>query len=86
MDHSKLPSQRYTLEDIAQRKQEILTEIKEQKEAMTETTRRIFAPLAPVASGASSLMRSFNTGMAIFDGVMLGLKFMRKIRALFRRD
>lgn len=30
-------------------------------------------------------MRSFNTGMAIFDGVMLGMKMIRKVRGLFRK-
>lgn len=84
MDYNRNTSQRYTLESIAQRKQEVLTELKEQKEAMTETTRDIFAPLAPMASGANTLMRSFNTGMAIFDGVMMGLKIMRKIRNMFK--
>lgn len=85
MNNSTLPSQNITLEDIAQRKQETLAKIKEQKEIMAEITHEIFAPLAPAASGASALMRSFNTGMAIFDGVMLGMKVMRKVRAMFRR-
>lgn len=31
-------------------------------------------------------MRSFSTGMAIFDGVMLGMKMIRKVRGLFRKD
>ena len=86
MNNSKETSEKITLEDIAQRKQEILAEIRNQKEVMAETTHRIFAPLAPAASGASALMRSFNTGMAIFDGVMLGLKVMRKVRSIFRKD
>lgn len=30
-------------------------------------------------------MRSFSTGMAIFDGVMLGMKMIRKVRGLFRK-
>ena len=30
-------------------------------------------------------MRAFNTGMAVFDGVMLGVKLMRKVRKIFRR-
>ena len=74
-----------TLEDIAQRKQEVLQEICDQKQAMADTTRRIFAPLAPAASGGNALMRSFSTGMAIFDGVMLGMKMIRKVRGLFRK-
>ena len=85
MNNSTPTPQKITLEDIAQRKQEILQDIRNQKQAMADTTRRIFAPLAPAASGGSSLMRSLNTGMAIFDGVMLGMKMIRKVRGLFRK-
>ena len=49
-----------------------------EKKAMTATTREIFAPLAPATNKADSLMRSFNTGMAIFDGVVMGIKIMKK--------
>lgn len=73
-----------TLEEITQRKKKLLNEIQAQKRAMTATTREIFSPLAP-ANKADSLMRSFNTGMAIFDGVVLGIKIMKKMRTYFRR-
>lgn len=76
--------QKFTLEEIAQRKKKLLIEIRAQKKAMTMTTREIFAPLAPATNKADALMRSFNTGMAIFDGVMMGIKVMRKVRAYFR--
>lgn len=75
---------RITLEEIAQRKKKVLHEIHVQKQAMTDTVHEIFAPLAPATNKADSLMRSFNTGMAIFDGVMLGIKIMRKVRKYFR--
>lgn len=73
-----------TLEDITQRKKLLVDEIHIQKKAMTATAREIFAPLAPANNKADAIMRSFNTGMAIFDGVMMGVKIMRKIRAYFR--
>ena len=72
-----------TLEEITQRKKKLLNEIQAQKRAMT--AREIFSPLAPAANKADSLMRSFNTGMAIFDGVVLGIKIMKKMRTYFRR-
>ena len=71
-----------TLEEITQRKKKLLNEIQAQKRAMTATTREIFSPLAPAANKADSLMRSF---MAIFDGVVLGIKIMKKMRTYFRR-
>ena len=70
-----------TLEEITQRKKKLLNEIQAQKRAMTATTREIFSPLAPAANKADS----FNTGMAIFDGVVLGIKIMKKMRTYFRR-
>lgn len=77
-------SKKITLEDIAQRKAKLLSEIHAQQKAMTATAREIFAPIAPAASKADSIMRSFNTGMAIFDGVMMGIKIMRKVKGYFK--
>lgn len=45
MNNSTPTPKKITLEDIAQRKQEILQDIRNQKQAMADTTRRIFAPL-----------------------------------------
>ena len=84
MNNQQQKPQTITLEYIARLKEEKLEEIREQKKAMSRTTRRIFAPLAPAASKGDALMRSFNTGMAVFDGAMLGIKLMRKIRKIFR--
>lgn len=76
---------KYTLEDIDLRKKIVLDEIQFQKKAMTTAAREIFAPVAPAATKADALMRSFNTGMAVFDGVMIGVKMIRKIRSYFRK-
>ncbi len=50
---------------------------------MTDLTRDILAPIAPATNKANAIMRAFNTGMAVFDGVRLGLKVMRKFRNYF---
>lgn len=77
--------QKFTLEDISQRKQEVLQDIRIQHEIIAETTQEIFAPLFPSSSqGHSSLIKKFNTGMAIFDGVMVGIKIFKSIRKTFR--
>ncbi len=76
--------QKLTLEDISERKRKVLSDIQAQKKAMTATTQEIFSPLAPAATKADSLMRSFNTGMAVFDGVVLGIKVIRKLRRYFK--
>lgn len=72
-----------SLDSIALQKAEILKQIRLQKVIMTEITHEIFAPVAPAANKTSSMMRAFNTGMAVFDGVMLGIKVMKKFRRLF---
>lgn len=74
-----------TLEEITLRRKEVLGKIHVQKLAMTTTVREIFAPLPPAATKADSIMRSFNTGMAVFDGVVMGIKMIRKVRAYFRK-
>ena len=63
-----------TLESIAQKKAMLLQEIRLQKEIMTGLTQEIFAPLEPATNKANAMMRAFNTGMAVFDGIVLGGK------------
>ena len=72
-----------TLESIAQRKAEVRKKLHLQKQMMTDTARDLFAPLAPAADKGNAIMRAFNTGMAVFDGVMLGLKMMKRVRRMF---
>ena len=72
-----------TLESIAQRKEEVRKKLHLQKQIMTDTARDFFAPLAPAADKGNAIMRAFNTGMAVFDGVMLGLKMMKRFRRMF---
>lgn len=72
-----------TLESIAQRKTEVRKKLHLQKQIMTDTARDLFAPLAPAADKGNAIMRAFNTGMAVFDGVMLGLKMMKRVRRMF---
>ena len=74
-----------TLEDIALTKAELQKDIQEKKENIKELSRELFAPLEPATNKANAMMRAFNTGMAIYDGAMTGVKIVRRIRKLFRR-
>lgn len=74
-----------TLEDIALRKAELQKDIQKKKENIKELSRELFAPLEPATNKANAMMRAFNTGMAIYDGAMTGVKIVRRIRKLFRR-
>ena len=74
-----------TLEDLQQQKAEALEELRAQQQIMADTARNLFAPIAPAADKGTAIMRAFNTGMAVFDGVLLGVKLMRKVRKICRR-
>ncbi|MCD8184600.1 MAG: hypothetical protein LUE99_17755 [Bacteroides sp.] len=73
-----------TLEDLQLQKAEALGKLRTQKQVMTDAAKNLFAPVAPAADKGTAIMRAFNTGMAVFDGVMLGVKLMRKVRKMFR--
>lgn len=78
--------QKYTLEDISLRKEEVLGDIRIQHKIISDTTQEIFSPFMP-SSGqdGNALIKKFNTGMAIFDGVMIGIKLFKSVRKMFRR-
>ena len=75
-----------TLEDLQQRRAEALEELRTQKQVMSDTARNLFAPIAPAADKGTAIMRAFNTGMAVFDGVMLGWKILKQVPRFFRRN
>ena len=85
MDQNNTPTPPLTLESIAQQKKELRQAILQQKEVMTELTRSLVAPLAPATSKRGAIMRAFNTGMAVFDGAMMGLKLMKRLRRFLRK-
>ena len=77
-----------SLEEIRQLKAQTFAELQQQKEAVSKSVRKLVAPLAPAVTKGNSLMRAFNTGIMAFDGVMLGVKLIRKLQKasrLFRR-
>lgn len=80
------PKNKYTLEDITLRKQEVLQDIRTQHQILSDTGKQIVAPFMPSSDPMqSTLVKKVNTGMAIFDGVMVGMKIFKSIRNVFRR-
>ena len=74
-----------TIEDIAAPKEKKKQEIDKQKDLIYNRFHNIFAPIEPDTNKAESLMRTFNTGMAVYDGLMLGMKTFKRIKGFFRR-
>ena len=70
-----------TLEDLLVQKQELKKQIESQQ--LVESYYLLTEPFSfnPMHS---SLMKKLTTGFAIFDGFMIGLKIIRKIKNLFR--
>lgn len=73
-----------TLELISQQKAEVLKKIRSHQSTISSSTKQLFAPLNPVTRQSNGLMRAFNTGMVMFDGLMIGLKIFKGIRKIFR--
>ena len=74
----------YTLEMICQQKAEKLAEIQSSKQRMTEAVRHLFKPEETMES-AHTVMRNFNSGIAIFNGLITGFKIMKRIRDFLRK-
>ena len=78
-------NQKLTIEDITILKEKKKQEIEKQKDLIYNRFHNIFAPIEPATNKAESLMRTFNTGMAVYDGLMLGMKTFRRIKGFFRK-
>lgn len=77
---------RLTLEDISQRKQELLDEINIQKDIIVYSTQRVFSPFTSnEENSGGGMFKKLNTGLAIFDGVMIGYKIIKNIKKFFWR-
>lgn len=75
---------KYKLEDIIRRKDEVLNDIHAQHDKITEAARNVAEPFMIFSNPKSnSLIKKFSTGIAVFDGVLLGIKIIRKFRRFF---
>lgn len=75
---------KYTLENISELRALKKEEIKKSKENIRELSRILFAP-PESRSKMDILINNFNTGMAAYDGIMTGLKVLKRIKSTFRR-
>lgn len=77
------PKTVYTLDMICQQKAALLAEIRQSKQRITNQSHELFYP-GETINGANMLMNNFNSGIAIFNGIMTGFKIIKRIRSLFR--
>jgi hypothetical protein len=72
------------LEDIIQRKREIRTEIGLQKDVIVYSAKRLVSFSSGTTPGGG-IFKKFGTGMAVFDGILIGYKMIKRVKKLFRR-
>ena len=77
------PKTEITLDMICQQKAEKLSEIRASKQRISRQARELFHP-AETTSQSNALINNFSSGIAIFNGVLTGLKLIRRIRSIFR--
>lgn len=73
-----------TLEDIAKQKAEVLKKIRVHQDTITISTRQFFSPLKPIANKSNGIMKAVNTGMFMFDGLLIGMKILKAFRKVFK--
>ena len=73
-----------TLEDIAKQKAEVLKKIRVHQDTITTSTRQLFSPLKPIANKSNGIMKAVNTGMFMFDGLLIGMKILKAFRKVFK--
>ena len=73
-----------TLEEITRQKKAVRLQIREQRDRIQQTAPELFSPVKATTKG-EMLMNSVNSGIAVLDGVMTGLRIMRRVRGLIRR-
>ncbi len=73
------------LQGIRARKAEVRSRIKESAALIKTTTHELFTPPAQATSKLGSFMNMVYQGLAIYDGVMMGMKVTRNIRRFFGR-
>lgn len=73
------------LEELVQRKIEVLADIRIQKDVINQSFQNIIHPFNGTAKAGVLTPKKFSTGIAIFDGALLGFSIIKKIRGFFRR-
>ncbi len=75
-------SHNYTIEEINKLREEKREELRQSKEQLQQLGQQLFAPHESKGK-LDSLMRNINMGIAAYDGVMTGVKVLRRIRGYF---
>ena len=75
----------YSVESIAQRRAEKKEEILRSKARIQNLTQELFEPQKS-KNQMDNMMQHINAGIAAYDGLMTGLKILRRVRGFFSRN
>lgn len=79
----KRPFSFTTLSAIARQKEDTLREIRKQEEIISNLTKDIFTPPESPATKGQAIIRMLNISTTFFEGIMFGIKLMRRIKKIF---
>lgn len=74
----------YSIELIAQRKKEKREEILASKKRMQNLAQQLFSPTKS-DNKIDSMMQHVNMGIAAYDGIMTGIKILRRVQSFFSK-
>lgn len=72
----------YSIESIRERRLAKQEELKLSKDRMHNLSQQLFAPQQG-QNKIDSLMQQINMGIAAYDGLMTGIKILRRVRGFF---
>lgn len=73
-----------TINDILAKRDATLAEIRKSSDKIKKQTHALFSP--PISHGRmEAVMNNVDRAVAIYDGVMFGVKVMRRLRRTFLR-
>ena len=75
---------KYTLEEIYQLRMHKQNEIAESKKRMLHYAQDLFAPQKST-NKIDNFMQHVNSGISVYDGLMTGMKIVKRIRKFFQR-
>lgn len=73
----------YTLDLIREEKRQVRKQIQKSSNRIKNTYQSMIAPPKQPATKMETFMNAFDQGMAIYDGVMMGMRIVRSIRSIF---
>jgi len=82
---NKSPKNCITLKTISELKEERLKEIHKQRDIITKTIKATSLPFDFITNKGSSIFKAANISILFFNGIITGIRTIRKIRKIFHK-